>query len=125
MRRPWAWGGPTRRLPRCQRLAPGGSGRPSLRSRGMPGKSRRGNRGIVSSFTSPNIVSGAAPILAKGKRIGLHAGIEELDLERLVGDLVALSNQLIESLLGHHALAGGIDIRSVTVPRRHAVERHT
>jgi hypothetical protein len=44
----------------------------------------------------------------------VHAGIEELDLERVVVDLTTLPDQLIEPLPGHEALAIGIDMRPTT-----------
>src|SRR5208283_3325414 len=52
-----------------------------------------------------------APISAEGKCVGLHAGIEEPDLERVIGDN-ALPDELIKPLPGHDAPAVGIDIRA-------------
>ena len=64
----------------------------------------------------------SAPVSAEGERVGLDAGIEKLDLERVVGDRAALPDQLVEPLSGHDALAVGIDIGAVAVAGRRAVD---
>ena len=64
-----------------------------------------------------------APMSAEGKCVGLHAGIEEPDLERVIGDNTALPDELIKSLPGHDALAVGIDIRAVAGAGWRAVDR--
>jgi len=64
-----------------------------------------------------------APRSAEGKCVGLHAGIEEPDLEGVIGDNAALPDELIKSLPGHDALAVGIDIRAVAGAGWRAVDR--
>jgi hypothetical protein len=50
------------------------------------------------------------PVLAEGESVGLHGWIEKSNLERPVSDCAALPHELIESLLGHAAVAGGIPV---------------
>src|SRR5208337_3937568 len=63
-----------------------------------------------------------APRSAEGKCVGLHAGIEEPDLERVIGDN-APPDELIKPLPGHDAPAVGIDIRAAAGAGWRAVDR--
>jgi len=60
---------------------------------------------------------------AEGKCVGLHAGIEEPDLERVIGNRAALPDELIKPLPGDDAPAVGIDIRAVAGAGWRAVDR--
>ena len=59
----------------------------------------------------------------KVKAIRLHARIEELDLERAVGDAPRLADQLMQPLLAHHALALLVDITAMRRARRLSIEQ--
>src|SRR5215471_11695925 len=61
---------------------------------------------------------------AERERIGLHARIEELDLERAVGDLAVLPHQLVEALAVDRTLAVGIGVGAVVGAGRLAVDGH-
>src|SRR4051794_28824409 len=56
--------------------------------------------------------------LPEGEGVSLNAGVEKLDLERMVGDAVPggvrrLAHQLVEPLAGHLPVAVLIDVASV------------
>ena len=59
---------------------------------------------------------------AEGEGVSLDAGIEEADLEGVVGDRAALADELVEPLSRHQALAFGVDISAVAVAGRSAVD---
>src|ERR1700678_3967957 len=61
--------------------------------------------------------------LTKGKRVSLHIGIEKLDREGAVHDRPALADELVEPVVGHHALAVGIDVGAVAFAGLSAVDR--
>src|SRR5258708_13144809 len=63
-------------------------------------------------------------VSAEGECIGLHAGIEEFDLEAAVGDRTALPHELAHPLTPDDAIALGVDIGAMAVARRLAVDRH-
>src|SRR5262245_24670356 len=63
-------------------------------------------------------------LLAERERKGLDAGVEKLDLESPLTNLAGLSNQLIQALIGGHAVATLVDVGAVRGERRLAVERH-
>src|SRR5262249_46094596 len=64
----------------------------------------------------------SAPFSAEGESIGLHAGVEELDLEGPVRDRAALPDELVEPLPGHGSLAIGVDVGAMAVAGRGAVD---
>ena len=49
---------------------------------------------------------------AKRERKSLHACIEKLDLEQSISDGLRLSNQLIEPLFAHRAVALVVNVKS-------------
>ena len=61
---------------------------------------------------------------AERERERLHAGIEELDLELPIDDRVRLSDQLIQPLLDHRAVAAFVNVQAVSRTRRPPVNRH-
>src|SRR5678816_955654 len=61
---------------------------------------------------------------AERERVGLHAGIQELDRERAVLDRLRLTDQLIQTLLVDHADALRIHVDASILRRRAAVDRH-
>jgi len=61
---------------------------------------------------------------AESKGVGRHAGIQETDLESVVGNFAFLPDQVVETLTAHDARTFCIDIRSVTVAGRLAVNGH-
>jgi hypothetical protein len=62
---------------------------------------------------------------AERKRERFHARIEELDLEHSVDDRPRLSNQLIQALFGRNATALFVDIATMSVSGRPAIEQDT
>ena len=62
--------------------------------------------------------------LAEGKRVGLDIGSEECDLERPVADRTSLANQLVQPLLGQHAVTLFVYIESVRGAGRFSVDEH-
>src|SRR6266545_4716749 len=62
--------------------------------------------------------------LAEGERIGLHAPIEKLDLEQSISDGVRLSDQLIQPLFGHRAVALLVNVKSVSSAWRLSIDEH-
>src|SRR5271157_3985310 len=64
------------------------------------------------------------PLSAECERKGLHARVEELDPERVVGDDPVLPDELIEPLSLDDAHALGIGVGAVTLARRGPVYRH-
>src|SRR5690606_26058897 len=68
--------------------------------------------------------SSSSPSSTKRKRVGMQARVEKLNRERSVAHIYRLPDQLIEPLLSHHAIAVGIDVHAVILPRRGAVDRH-
>src|SRR5919202_329629 len=79
---------------------------------------------IVPTLNEPCITPCLPRASAEGEREGLHARIEELDLELAVEDGPRLADQLIQPLLGHRALARGVDVAAVRLARRSPVEPH-
>src|ERR1700679_1658362 len=65
----------------------------------------------------------AVPCSPEGESVSLHAGVEEPDLERMVGDRAALPDELVEALPRHDAVARFIDIAAMVVAGRGAVDR--
>src|ERR1700677_1378909 len=63
-------------------------------------------------------------VLTKGKRVSLDIGIKKLDREGAVHDRPALADELVEPVVGHHALAVGIDVGAVAFAGDSAVDRH-
>jgi len=63
-----------------------------------------------------------APMSAEGKCVGLHAGIEEPDLERVIGDNAALPDELIKRCRSR-CPGRRIDIRAVAGAGWRAVDR--
>src|ERR1700677_2345728 len=63
-------------------------------------------------------------VLTEGKRVSLHIRIKKLDGEGAVHERPALSHELVEPVVGHHALAVGIDVGAVAFAGRGAVDRH-
>src|SRR5215472_17612958 len=61
---------------------------------------------------------------AEGERERLHARIQKHDLELSVGNLPRLADQLMQPLLGHRAVAPGIDVAAVRVARCSSIEQH-
>src|ERR1700733_5229925 len=53
------------------------------------------------------------PALAEGERVGLGAGVEEADLEGVVGDAAGLADELIEPRLDDRAVAGLVGVGPV------------
>src|SRR4051812_33231607 len=62
---------------------------------------------------------------AEGEGERLHARVDELDLERAIGDRVRLSDQLIQALLRRYAIPLSVDVEPMGGARRLAVEQHT
>src|SRR4051794_6259236 len=65
--------------------------------------------------------------LPEGEGVSLNAGVEKLDLERMVGDAVPggvrrLAHQLVEPLAGHRPVAVLIDVASMARAGRPAVD---
>src|SRR5690349_2041671 len=61
---------------------------------------------------------------AERKRIRLYTRIEELDLEQTIRDGHRLSDQLIEPLFGHGAVALIVHVTAVCCVRRLSIEAH-
>jgi hypothetical protein len=61
---------------------------------------------------------------AERERKGLHARIEELQLELSSSDRLRLSDHLIQPLLGDRAVALVVYIKSVRSSRRLAIDEH-
>src|SRR6266545_7499026 len=62
--------------------------------------------------------------LAEGERIGLHAPIEKLDLEQSISDRLRLSDQLMQPLFGHRAVALLVNVKSVSSAWRLSIDEH-
>src|SRR3984957_13727524 len=62
--------------------------------------------------------------LTKGKRVSLHVGIKKLDCECAVHDRPALTDELVETVVDHHALAVGVDVGAMAFARLCAVDHH-
>src|SRR6266508_1325716 len=60
----------------------------------------------------------------EGKRKSLHARIEKLDLELSISDGLRLSDQLIQPLFGHRAVALVVNVNSVRSARRLSIDEH-
>src|ERR1700691_2972235 len=61
---------------------------------------------------------------AEGERKGLRTRIKKLDLEPLVRNRLRLSDQLIQPLLDHRALALIINVNAVRSEGRLSVDEH-
>src|SRR5712675_1443653 len=61
---------------------------------------------------------------AKRERKNLHARIEKLDLELAIGDGFRLSDQLVQTLFGHRALALFVNVNSVSRAWRLSIDQH-
>src|ERR1700691_2017515 len=79
--------------------------------------------GVLSLLAGPE-ARRQTPISAKCECEGLHAGIEKLDLERMVADLAGLAHELVEPPLRDDAQTFGVGIRAVALARRLSVDRH-
>src|SRR5258708_31108237 len=76
----------------------------------------------IASQASSAFRSWSAPVSAEGECVCLDTRVEKVNLEGVIGDLTALAYQLIQPLPGHNALPLRIDVRAVTIARRHAVD---
>src|ERR1700677_2759117 len=74
--------------------------------------------------TFPAALCYRTKVLTKGKRVSLHIGIKKLDREGAVHDRPALTDELVEPVVGHHALAVGVRIGAVAFAGRGAVDRY-
>ena len=63
-----------------------------------------------------------APVLAKSECVGFDTRVQELDLESVVHYRSALTDKLVQPLLGHSALAAGIDVRAMARAGRFAID---
>ena len=63
--------------------------------------------------------------LAESERVGLRAGVEEGDLEGVVGDGAGLADELVEPRLGDRAVAVAVHIASMRGAGRLPIEEHT
>src|SRR6267142_2699771 len=61
---------------------------------------------------------------AKRERKNLHARTEKLDLELAIGDGFRLSDQLVQTLFGHRALALFVNVNSVSRAWRLSIDQH-
>ena len=61
---------------------------------------------------------------AERERKGLHARIEKLDFELSIGDRHRLSDQLVQPLFGHCAVALLVNVNSVSRARRLSIDQH-
>src|SRR5262245_61444160 len=61
---------------------------------------------------------------AEREREGFHVGIEKFDFELPIGDGLRLSDQLVQPLLGHLAIALFIDVASVRCAWRLSIDQH-
>ena len=61
---------------------------------------------------------------AEGEAIRLDTGVEELDLEGALADRVRLADELVRALLGHRAVAVGVNVGSVSGVGWSAVQAH-
>src|SRR5262245_30344195 len=66
-----------------------------------------------------------SPTYTEGECKGLRTRIEELDLERMLFDLAALTHELIQALPRHNTHAVSIYISPSVVAGRRAVDAHT
>src|ERR1700728_4292719 len=55
-------------------------------------------------------------VLTKGKRVGLYIGIKKLDREGAVDDRPALTDELVEPVVGDHPFAVGVRVGAVAFP---------
>src|SRR2546426_4014155 len=62
---------------------------------------------------------------AERERKSFHAGTEKLDLELPIGDGSRLSDQLIQPLFGHCAVALLVNINPVSRAWRLSIDQHT
>ncbi len=62
--------------------------------------------------------------LAERERKNLHAWTEKLDLELVIGDGFRLSDQLVQTLFGHHAVALFVNVNSVSRAWRPSIDQH-
>src|ERR1700730_13925682 len=62
---------------------------------------------------------------AESERKGLHARIEEFDLELSISDGLRLPDELIHPRFGNRAVALVIDVYSVSSARRLSIDKHT
>ena len=60
----------------------------------------------------------------KRERTRLDPGVEELNLERSIGDGSRLSDQLIQPLFDDAAVAALVNVEAVSRARRLPVDRH-
>src|SRR5207248_9205087 len=58
------------------------------------------------------------------ERKGLQACIEKRDLELAISNVPRLSDQLIQPLVGHRAVALVVNVTSVGIARRLSIEEH-
>ena len=61
---------------------------------------------------------------AERERKSLYTGIEKFDLELAIGDGLRLSDQLVEPLFGHCAVASFVDVNSAGRARRLSIDQH-
>src|SRR5258706_14026187 len=61
---------------------------------------------------------------AERERKRLHARIEKLDLELSISNGLRLSDQLIQPLFGHRAVALLVNVNSVSSARRLSIDAH-
>jgi hypothetical protein len=61
--------------------------------------------------------------LTECERKSLHARTQKLDLELAIDDRLLLPDQLVQPLLGHDALAVGVDVSSMSPARRLPIDQ--
>ena len=73
---------------------------------------------------APSQLSARGDTSAEREGERLHASIEELDLELSIDDRLRLSDQLIQPLFDHRAVAAVVHVEAVSRTRRLPVNRH-
>ena len=63
-------------------------------------------------------------VLAEGKHVSRNIGVEERDLEGVLGDGTLLTDELIEPLFDNRAVAIRIHVTPLRRSRRVAIEQH-
>ena len=68
--------------------------------------------------TFPAALCYRTKVLTKGKRVSLHIGIKKLDREGAVDDRPALTDELVEPVVGDHPFAVGVRVGAVAFAAR-------
>src|SRR5262245_11150649 len=91
-------------------------------------KKRRRCRSISSAILIVSIMVSLIRYLrnrsTERERKSLHAQTEKLDFELSIGDGLRLSDQLVQPLLGHCAVALLVDVNSVRCAWRLSIDQH-